>query len=63
MCNKSQANRKDYYSVYYGRVHNIGAGGVSLKGDIDYRPLPYFSKRLRQWFRRTERAVGFVDID
>lgn len=52
----STKNTKDCNSALFGCCHNVGAGGVGSRGAINWVRQP--SKRLIQWLRRTERAVG-----
>ena len=67
-----QKNIKDFNSVSSGRCHNIGAGGVGIEGGIlmpksrieggilmpkSRREINF--KRLGQWVRRTNRAIGY----
>lgn len=59
---KSTSNENDYLSVTLGLVHNIGAGGVRSSGGVQLFNLQVrvSDKRIDQWFKRTDRAVGVI---
>ena len=52
---KTEAQEKDYKAVYFGKVHNIGAGGVDFDSSLN---LIAKDKRAAQWAKRTDRAAG-----
>ena len=58
--NNGTGNENDYLSVTLGLVHNLGAGGVHSMGNVRLfnLPIPVSDKRIDQWFKRTDRAVG-----
>ena len=56
MSNKNTTTNNDYMSVAAAAVHNIGAGGVGVRGF----PYTYANmKRFKQLLHRTERATGY----
>ncbi len=54
---KTSQQEKDFSAVLFGKVHNIGAGGVSILNAIDTSTIT--KKRIRQEMARCHKAVGW----